>query len=151
MDRFPDPPHAHIPGQSPRHPEGTFDALCETVRPEQPCGAVFASDAWRAGLQFLETGYFWEAHEVWEAVWMALPEGSDEKRLVQGMIQLANAELKRRMDRPGAVRRLCGICIEHLDDLPQAVWIKAGLQERQIRNRISQLDQPEDTAPICAL
>ncbi len=151
MLRFPDPPHAHIPGQTPRHPEGTFNALCDTVRPEQPCGAVFASDAWRAGRQFLDTGYFWEAHEVWEAVWMALPDGSDEKRLVQGMIQLANAELKRRMGRPGAVRRLCGICLAHLENLPQSVWIEAGLQELQIRERISLLSQMEDIAPNYAL
>lgn len=141
MARFPDPPHAHIPGETPRHPDGTFDALCQTVSPEQPCGAVFASPAWRAGLQFYETGYFWEAHELWEAVWMALPQGSQEKRFVQGMIQLANACLKLRMQRPGAVLRLCQICQQHLNDLPSAIWTTAGLEEAEIRNRITGLLQ----------
>lgn len=151
MALFPDPPHAHIPGKTPRHPEGTFDALCETARPEQPCGAVFASDAWRAGLQFLETKYFWEAHEVWEAVWMALPEGSEEKRLVQGMIQLANAELKHRMQRPRAVMRLCDICLRHLHDLPQAIWSQAELQEPKIRHRISELQKSDAEHSKCAI
>jgi hypothetical protein len=151
MARFPDPPHAHIPGQTPRHPAGTFEALCETVRPEQPSGAVFASDAWRAGLQFFDTGYYWEAHEVWEAVWMALPDGSDEKRLVQGMIQLANACLKRRMQRPRAVQRLCEICGRQLDGLPSSLWITSGLREEQIRNQLSKLGQSGTAHPNYAL
>ncbi|MDE4173767.1 DUF309 domain-containing protein [Phaeobacter sp. PT47_59] len=141
MARFPDPPHAHVPGQTPRHPEGTFAALCNTVQAQQPPGAVFASDAWRAGLQFLETGYFWEAHEVWEAVWMALPEGTEARRLVQGMIQLANAELKQVMQRPKASLRLCEIALTHLQGLDPDLWDRAGIQETEIRNRLVDLRQ----------
>lgn len=146
MARFPDPPHAHIPGQTPRHPEGTFDAICETARPEQPLGAVFASDAWRAGCQYFRTGYFWEAHEVWEAVWMALPDPSAERRLVQGMIQLANAALKQKMQRPRAVQRLCDIADAQMTDLPGVLWITADLQEDQIRAQLLDLRrQTENT------
>ena len=67
------------------------------------------SDAFQAGLFFLETGYFWEAHEVLEPVWMALPEGSDQRHLVQALIQFANAQLKFVMQRAKAAKRLCEI------------------------------------------
>lgn len=63
----------------------------------------------------METGYFWEAHEVWEPVWMALPAGAAERALAQATIQLANASLKARMGRPRAVSRLCDIAQALLD------------------------------------
>jgi hypothetical protein len=38
---------------------------------------------------------------------MALEEGSEERCLLQALIQLANAQLKLRMHRPKAASRLC--------------------------------------------
>lgn len=72
-------------------------------------GQLAHCDAWLAGWQFLEAGYHWEAHEVWEAVWLALPDGTADRRFVQAAIQTANAALKLRMSRPKATLRLCGI------------------------------------------
>ncbi|WP_347820339.1 DUF309 domain-containing protein [uncultured Planktomarina sp.] len=65
------------------------------------------SEAFCKGLVFLRCGYFWEAHELFEPVWMALEEGSDERHLLQALIQLANAQLKLKMQRPKAAKRLC--------------------------------------------
>ena len=90
----------YLPGLTPRPQEGAFDHLKEVSVPLQDCGA------WRAGLQFFETGYFWEAHELWEAVWMAAPEQSPEKLLIRGMIQRANGRLKAKMGREAAAERL---------------------------------------------
>ncbi|MCV2887400.1 DUF309 domain-containing protein [Ruegeria aquimaris] len=74
-----------------------------------------ACPAWRAGWQLYGAGYFWEAHEVWEPVWMQLPPNSAARHVVQASIQLANAELKIQMDRPRAARRLCALVREHID------------------------------------
>ena len=65
------------------------------------------SKAFCTGLFYLQRGYFWEAHELFEPVWMALEEGSEERCLLQALIQLANAQLKLRMHRPKAASRLC--------------------------------------------
>lgn len=62
--------------------------------------------AWLAGWALLDAECFWEAHEVWEAVWMALPHNSAERRFVQASIQLANGLLKQKMGRPKAALRL---------------------------------------------
>ena len=87
----------------------------DTVRNGMSAAELARTDAWRAGWQYLETGYFWESHEVWEPVWMALPVGAQERALAQAAIQLANASLKARMGRPRAVSRLCDIAQALLD------------------------------------
>ena len=79
------------------------------------------STAFRAGLAYFEAGYFWECHEVLEAVWMAAPNPSPERAFVQAIIQLANARLKLAMGQPNATRRLCAIVDDLLADLPQVV------------------------------
>ena len=148
---YADPAYAHVPGRTPRHAAGAFDGLCATVPADPSVADAFGCDAWRAGVQFWQRGYFWEAHEVWEAVWMALEAGSDARQLVRGMIQLANAELKVQMERPHAVLRLCAIAEAELAPLaappsapPSAslaapLWQAAGLDWQQIRDRLRAL------------
>ncbi len=110
------PTHAYVPGRTPRHPEGTFDALRDTARAGDTPDALAQSAAFRAGLHYLDTGFYWEAHEVLESVWMALPYGSAERFFVQALIQLANGRLKLVMERPKAALRLALIARDHLGD-----------------------------------
>jgi len=102
----PRPPHAYVPGRTPRHPEGAFDAIRGSVTEGMAPEALPATAAWRTGLRWLEEGYYWEAHEVLEPVWMAAPPNAPERHMVQAVIQAANARLKRRMERPRAAERL---------------------------------------------
>ncbi|MFY0634129.1 MAG: DUF309 domain-containing protein [Vannielia sp.] len=104
------PEYAYVPGQTPRHPEGAFDALRDTVDPEP-----MQSQALRTGLDWIDAGYFWEAHEVLEPVWLVLPDGPDRTG-IQALIQLANAGLKQRMQRPEAALRLCGIAARLIEE-----------------------------------
>ena len=115
-EALPLPGHAYIPGQTPRHAEGAFDALRETAQPGMSAGALARSPAFRAGLRYLQAGYYWEAHELLEPVWMALEAGTAERHCLQALIQLANARLKARMGKPRAVARLGAIVLLHLDD-----------------------------------
>ncbi|WP_238365099.1 DUF309 domain-containing protein [Mesobacterium pallidum] len=123
------PGHAYIPGQTPRHPEGAFDALRATARPGMPAADLIASPAWRAGLRFDAAGFHWEAHEVMESVWLALPPNSTERRVVQAAIQLANARLKLRMGRPEACLRLIALVAKLVvaDRVPAGRLIAMGL------------------------
>ena len=100
------PAYAYVPGKTPRHPEGAFDHLRQSVRVGMSAAELAKTAAFQRGLEYLEAGFFWECHELLEPVWMALPDESQERRLVQGLIQLANARLKLRMDRPKAALRL---------------------------------------------
>ena len=97
------PDYAHHPGQNAR-PEGGVVAEVAEAAAE---GTQPALDiAWHYGLRLLGEGFFWEAHEVLEPVWMAEPPNSAERLLVQGIIQFANASLKADMGRTAAARRL---------------------------------------------
>ncbi len=58
------------------------------------------------GFALMRGGYFWEAHEVWEPVWLACPPNGRARLLLRALIQTANAHLKREMNRPRAVVRL---------------------------------------------
>ena len=101
------PDHAYVPGQTPRHAEGRFAPICATARQHMSPAQLAQSEAFCTGLYYFRSGYFWEAHELFEPVWMALEEGSDDRRFLQALIQLANAQLKIKMQRPKAAKRLC--------------------------------------------
>lgn len=135
---IPRPPHAYVPGQNSRHPEDWFDAIKNTVgegmRPEE----VQQTQAFRAGLVYLETGFYWECHEVLEAVWARQPEGSPEKDMVQALIQLANARLKVLMQRPRAAVRLCDMVLGLLGAHPPEQAI-LGIKPMQVRRWVDQL------------
>lgn len=112
------PPHVYVPGRTARHPETLFNDIKSSVRPGMRPDQLLQTEAWVAGLAYLDAGYFWECHEVLEAVWMQTPEQSVERDMVQAVIQLANARLKLLMDRPKAAARLCIMVLSHLDRCP---------------------------------
>jgi uncharacterized protein len=99
------PPYAFLPGRTPAH-EGAELAVIRATVDAVSSDRLTTTAAWTFGLDFLRDGYFWEAHEVLEAVWLALPPNSAERVLCQGLIQLANAGLKQVMQRDPAAARL---------------------------------------------
>lgn len=103
------PAQAYVPGRTARPPDGLFDPIRASAQPGMTPDVLAQCAAFRHGVLYIERGFYWEAHEVLEPVWMALPEGSVERRFVQALIQTANGLLKLRMDRPKAALRLCAI------------------------------------------
>ena len=98
------PSHAYLPGQNSRHNENTFDKFKPDLLISHM--ALRQSIAWQIGQKFFREEYYWEAHEVWESVWMKLEETSSERALVKSLIQLTNAGLKGKMGRDKAQMRL---------------------------------------------
>ncbi|MBV9066375.1 MAG: DUF309 domain-containing protein [Methylobacteriaceae bacterium] len=60
----------------------------------------------RYGLALHDAGFFWEAHEIWEAVWKAAPMNGPDRLALRALIQIANSGLKQRQARPRAAARL---------------------------------------------
>ena len=112
LEKF--PTHAYVPGENARHPEGAFDPIRGTAQPGMSEAALANSDAFQMGLRYLKRGFYWEAHEVLEPVWMACPPNAVSRSVVQGLIQLANARLKVKMGKPKAAARLFDIARKHL-------------------------------------
>ena len=58
------------------------------------------------GVDLFNYGYWWEAHEAWEAVWLAAGQDTPVGHFIQGLIQLAAAQLKRFCDEARGARLL---------------------------------------------
>lgn len=52
------------------------------------------------GVDLFNNGYWWEAHEAWETVWIAAGRKTPTGTFIQGLIQVAAGQLKRLMDEP---------------------------------------------------
>ena len=85
-----------MPGERP-HPRRHRDGH-SYGKAEPRCGPL--TEPWREhtvycfGIDLFHAGYYWEAHEQWEAVWNASPEPLSS--LAQGLIKLAAAGVKAR-------------------------------------------------------
>lgn len=104
------PRQAYLPGRTERPPDTFFDIPALAI--DAPVDAHTV--AWRYGLRLFENGFFWEAHEVLEPVWLACLPNSRERHGVQAVIQLSNAALKMRLGKPNATGRLIAIAIDLL-------------------------------------
>jgi predicted metal-dependent hydrolase len=69
--------------------------------------APSAADRWRYGLDLFDHGYLWEAHEVLEHSWRALPPRSPERDLAQAIILAAAALLRSHMGDDRSAATLC--------------------------------------------
>ena len=116
---LPLPRWAYVPGET-ADAEADHDTLwqAKAVVPSRFRGFVPARHpALRYGIALNDAGYFWESQEVLEAVWAAAPQGGRERILLRACIQIANANLKLRMQKPHATVRLWGEASAAIKDL----------------------------------
>jgi hypothetical protein len=73
--------------------------------------------AFRYGLALHDNGFFWEAHEIWEAVWKAAPMNGADRLALRALIQIANSGLKQRQARQRAAARLIDEAVGLLGEL----------------------------------
>ncbi|MEN0111307.1 MAG: DUF309 domain-containing protein [Planctomycetota bacterium] len=102
------PPYAHVPGQTP-HP--VSDPAGHSCGVEEPAARPLEPSRWREneeycyGVDLFNAGFYWEAHEAWERVWIACGRRGEVADFLKGLIKLAAAAVKRRAGSPeGAVR-----------------------------------------------
>jgi hypothetical protein len=103
----PFPPYSYVTGRFPHpitDPAGhSFGAIPEPI-------SAPASNQWRDcrthlyALDLFNHGYYWEAHEAWEALWHASGRAGAAADFFKGLIKLAAAGVKAREGRPEGVR-----------------------------------------------
>ena len=145
------PAHRYIPGHTRRHPEGAFDAIREMAPKPSLSGGAADNPAWLYGLRLFDAGFWWEAHEVLEPVWMNARPNSAERAVVQAVIQLANAALKREMEKEKAVRRLCDIAARLVDDAAAGGGRILGLDLNELREIVAAIRAGARPAPLYPL
>jgi Domain of unknown function (DUF309) len=102
------PRWAYVPGET-ADAEADHETLwqAKALVPSRFRGFVPARHpALRYGIALNDSGYFWESQEILEAMWAAAPQGGRERMLLRACIQIANANLRLRMQKPRAAARL---------------------------------------------
>jgi hypothetical protein len=116
---LPLPGWAYVPGESvDSEPDHETLGRAKALVPSQFFGFVpTRHPALRYGMALNDAGYFWEAQQVLEAVWAAAPQGGRERILLRACIQIANANLKLRMQKPNAATRLWNEALTAIGEL----------------------------------
>lgn len=119
---MPFPPYAYVPGHWPhptRDPQGHSYGRPEIVaqplsdNPDTwPHNEVFVH-----ALDLFDHGYYWEAHEGLEALWIAAGRQGPIADLLSALIKLAAAAIKVRQGKPDSAAKLTMQAGERLDDV----------------------------------
>jgi hypothetical protein len=103
MPERPLPRYAFLPGRHP-HPARDADGHSHDAA-DQGMDGLTPDQRLRWGLDLFAHGYYWEAHEAWEAVWAASVRGSPQRALTKGLILLAASGVKLRTGKAVAAER----------------------------------------------
>lgn len=101
----PFPAYAYLPGRYPhpvRHPAGHSYGI---EQPEVSVEAGLGSEAFLWGIDLFNHGYYWEAHEAWEALWQGAKADPQSRLLYKGLILLAASGVKIREGKQEAAKR----------------------------------------------
>ncbi len=103
LSERPLPPYAYLPG---RFPHPVRDARGHSYQPALGSQSMEADpNAFMWGMDLFNQGYYWEAHEAWEAMWRTAGRETAERNLLQGLILLAAMGVKLRECKLEAARR----------------------------------------------
>jgi hypothetical protein len=126
------PAYRFIPGRHPhprRDPHGHSYGLPDPTPERFPHEQWRASEDYRYAIDLYNFGYWWESHEVFEALWHATGKKSEQGGCFQALIDLAAANLKLTTGaRPSAVK-LWQSGVVRLEKLPSPYM---GLDIRQL-------------------
>jgi predicted metal-dependent hydrolase len=114
----PFPTYAHTPGVTPhpiREPAGhSYKIKVPDVAPPDPSDwRTCSMYSW--GIDLFNAGYYWEAHEAWEAVWIAAGRRGAFADFLKALIKLAAAGVKLREGTPAGARRHLRRAVELFD------------------------------------
>lgn len=142
------PSYAFVSGYYPHpnnDPEGHSYGKPEQTPEKLDPGNWQKSQLYLYGIDLFNRGYYWEAHEIWEALWRLTESGDPAELLLHGLIKLAAAGVKVRQNNSngirshtrgakhyfGQLRRIsesdycCGFLIESLKSFANEVQVQA--------------------------
>ena len=102
------PPYSYVPGRFPHpviDPAGhSYGQQPQSVAPLDPARWQQSREFCHA-LRLFDAGYYWEAHEAWEALWIAAGRTGPVATALKGLIKLAAAGVKAREGNAAGVGR----------------------------------------------
>ena len=105
---IPFPSYAFVPGKHPHpvtdpngHSYGATRSIPEPLDPRHP----EKSRTFLNGIDLFNAGFYWEAHEAWEELWISAGRGGELASFLKGLIKLAAAGVKMREGTIAGVKR----------------------------------------------
>jgi len=145
---LPFPPYRFVPGKSP-HPTRDPEGHSYNKHPEQL--ASFDPEDWRSceeylyGIDLFNHGFWWEAHEALETVWVAAGRRTEAGLFVQGLIQIAVAHLKWLQEFHGPAKRMA---LAGLDKMRRINGTYLGIEVGNFRSSIESYFSGEIETPV---
>ena len=144
----PFPSYRFVPGRSPhpvRDPEGhSYNKPPVQIK-------SFAAGQWQScaeylyGIDLFNHGYWWEAHEALEAVWVAAGRQTEAGLFIQGLILIAVAHLKMFQGFNGVARRMAE---EGLDKMKRMQGIYLGIDVSVLRSAVEAYCAGDNQMPV---
>jgi predicted metal-dependent hydrolase len=117
------PPYSYVPGGPWPHPKsnpaGHMFGKPEPIIGDDEKNDLLGSKVFCTAVQLFNEGYYWEAHESWEAVWHASGRTGPVADLVKALIKLAAAGVKVREGRSAGVKTHAERALKILEKLQQ--------------------------------
>ncbi|PLY04095.1 MAG: hypothetical protein C0622_03335 [Desulfuromonas sp.] len=113
----------------------------------------FAPDDWPTchpylyGVDLFNYGYWWEAHDAWEAVWLAAGRDTQAGLFIQGLIQIAAGQLKRVLRDPAGIRVLTQSGLEKLS-VAEGTFLGINIEEFKVSVLGSMVTKDADAPTI---
>lgn len=115
--RRPFPAYRFVAGLNPhprRDPRGHSFGTKEVVPPVVPPERWRDNEVYLYGIDLYNYAYWWECHEALEGLWHLTGHQGEQAQYLQGVIQVAAANLRRHVGSPIGARRLGGEAIQRL-------------------------------------
>jgi uncharacterized protein len=102
------PPYSFVPG---RFPHPVSDPQGHSFGADPPPAELLDPDRWQIcraylyGVDLFNHGYYWEAHESWEGLWLGCVRTGRTGWFLKGLIKLAAAGVKARAQNPRGMQR----------------------------------------------
>jgi len=127
----PFPGYRFVAGLNPhprRHPQGHAYGTVEIVPPRLPPERWRENAVYLQGIDLFNFAYWWECHEALEGLWHLTGHQGVESQFLQGVIQVAAANLKRHMASLDGSRRLGREAVQRLVSVDQKTYMGLDLE-----------------------
>lgn len=144
----PFPPYRFVPGEVP-HPTRdkhghSYDRAPVKLAAFDP-GDWHTCEEYLYGIDLFNHGYWWEAHEALEVVWVAAGRRTETGLLIQGLIQIAIAHLKRFQGLDDVATRMA---TAGLDKMKQIEGVFLGIDVAAFRYAVKSHFSDENKMPV---
>ena len=142
------PSYRFIPGKSP-HPTRDPDGHSYKKPLEQL--ASFENNQWQScnaylyGIDLFNYGYWWEAHEALEVVWVAAGRQTKTGLFIQGLIQISAAHLKKFQGFNDVAKRMA---TEGLEKMKRINGIYLGIDVSKFRSAVESYFSDDNKRPV---